>query len=242
MRLELELLFVISLALCQIPCCVVATPVPEVPPAVMIVPYYLILSVVIPATILVIAKYSYHAYRRGNNLHAYPMELARCNLSQKSQPSSIITSSTRRAPKSTSKFMKYFTHPVCVGFLGSPNWETGCSQDIRPPRRKRLSKKRSFPRFSPKLETNNSQEPRFRSAPLHPVFLPKSPVSIMEVFSPALDISDCSAVHPHSPPCNDTTVSLRTPVSHHGSSSKTQFFIITFPSLNFLYRVHPAFF
>ena len=182
--------------------CALASPIPEAPPEGFPI-FYVFIILVTPVTLLAIGKYSYCSYRRVRNLHAF-------RLGSVVEPKNLVSSESSSRPQTESTFALEVTlmHPLIVGFFGSPDWESGCSvQDQSRHRVRRVSQQMGNIEVTKGGHATNSRVSICQSTQ-QPVILPRSPVSIMEVISQALDISNCSVVHPLSPPCNDTSIPL----------------------------------
>ncbi|KAJ3492033.1 hypothetical protein NLI96_g333 [Meripilus lineatus] len=194
--------------------CARASPIPEAPPEGFPI-FYVFIIFVTPVTLLVIGKYSYCSYRRVRNLHAF-------RLGSAVEPKNLVSSESSSRPKTETTFTLdiTLTHPLIVGFFGSPDWESGCSvRDQSRHRVRRVSQQMANVEITKEGQPTNSRVSICQSTQ-QPVLLPRSPVSIMEVISPAIDIQNCSVVHPLSPPCNDTSIPPN-PAATHGDLTIT---------------------
>lgn len=199
--------------------CARASPIPEAPPEGFPI-FYVFIIFVTPVTLLVIGKYSYCSYRRVRNLHAF-------RLGSAVEPKNLVSSESSSRPKTETTFTLdiTLTHPLIVGFFGSPDWESGCSvRDQSRHRVRRVSQQMANVEITKEGQPTNSRVSICQSTQ-QPVLLPRSPVSIMEVISPAIDIQNCSVVHPLSPPCNDTSIPPN-PAATHGDLTSEPFYPI----------------
>lgn len=212
--------------------CTLATPIPSVPPEEFNISYGPVFVVASPVALLVMGKYAYRSYRRVCNLHAHETVTPAGKTEHVASSNSNHTAQTERIVQAGFRIKHYFDLPFFVGLLGSPDWETGCSSTKN---RIWTRKQCASPSLSPTKRTGKCTSmppniPEIRTPP-QPILTPKSPVSIMEVFSPTFDISNCSVVHPHSPPCNETFANPPPLLSSQEPFGRHQF---SFSLLNFL--------
>ncbi|KAI0366267.1 hypothetical protein BV20DRAFT_1002546 [Pilatotrama ljubarskyi] len=177
----------------------------------------------VPLSLLVVLKYAYVRFRRGQSIHAHPhtsSALLRKPLSSRSSASVPREPTVERS----CDFWPVVT-PYLVGFLGSPEWETKIrsrlDKTLRQAKAESLrSSRRSLrsPPYSPALgdisrTTANSStayysslshKSRSRSKSLSVSFGDTSgdkPPSLRLIPYAYPAITDCAIIHPSSPPC-----------------------------------------
>ncbi|KAI0672589.1 hypothetical protein C8Q78DRAFT_1028002 [Trametes maxima] len=183
----------------------------------------------LPFPVLAALKYGYMRFRRGQSIHAHPHTISPSIGGLTRSPSSASGLSAKHVPSSGFWFT---LTPYLVGFLGSPRWETTIRSRLDKTIRKSKSLSITSPRpdasfSSPALAasqtsrfTGNTSTAYYSSLSHKSRSRSRSRSKSLSVsfgdtsadFNPRLTshafsaITDCSLIHPSTPPCQHATL------------------------------------